>query len=248
MKKKIRKWMLSKSRASSIYLYIPMIMLIMICMIYINTYTRAADTVSDNLKGSIDAANLAASTINMEAFLNDFNNFEITGCASTGAMTEEEIFQATKRFITYEKALQDNVGLTDSFSFQGGTCGWAANFISSGNMRIDRFIVYDVIGGRNGNTIVAYDMNHAVTSYTESPVFTKYIVGRIGDSQTVTPGGNIVDCPTIYSEVSFPLQSAGMFRSSFFTNPEQINSQEDVDYINGRKRVSRSSVTGIRMN
>ena len=248
MKKKEKKRILSKARGSSIYLYVSMLLLIMVCMLYLNTYTRAADIVSDNIKSSLDAANLAASTINMETFLNDFKNFEITGYASAGPMSAEENIQVTKRFIAYEKALEDNVGLTNSFAFKGGTCGWAADFISNGGLQIDRFIVYDVIGGTDGDTIVAYDISNAVTSYTENPVFSKYVVGKIGDPLTVTPDGEPVGCPTIYSKVSFPLKSATLFQSSFFTDTKKITSQDDKDYANGDKRVSRSSTTGIKLD
>ena len=255
MKKKIK----IKSAGSSIYIYIPMLIVFIIILFYLNMYTRAADTVSDNLKTSLDASALSATVVNMDQLIKE-GKLSINGYSTADSGWNPQEYMDTdgnvwtektiviKRFISFEKALKSNVGLTNDFTFRGGTCGWAADFIEDNGktpkFTIDEFILYDFAD----NTVVSYTAKD-ITSYTETPTFQKNTVGTVirGDNDKVikstayTPEGYEIKEPTIYVKVSFPVKTASIFNDPSFVS-------EDVASQDHTFRVSKSSTTNIRSN
>ena len=111
-------------------------------------YVRAHSTVSDNLKSSHDGATLAATLVNSVGSNVNEKNPSIIGLTTEGAITDDEKEVVQNRFTLYERALCENIGLTDSFNFDGGSCGWAANYTIEGTLLIDEFKIYEIKNGK----------------------------------------------------------------------------------------------------
>ena len=247
MKKLFRK---QKANGSSIYMYIPIIFLLIWILIFVNIYLRAADTVSDNYKTSLDAANLSITLVNTDVLLHKgrIGIVALSEEGSTTNMTNAERNKVQSLFEIYERVLQSNIGLNNDFSFQGGTCGWASNILASGGLTIDDFIIYDIAPD---DTIYAYRI-YDVSNYTVSPSVSKNVAGKL----TRDAGGNITgtnvrtpenilvtDC-TLYTSISFPMEAPGITRFPWVN----YNTLEDgvKEFINGEKRASTSSTTSLK--
>lgn len=196
-----------KEEGSNIYIWVISIFLFLVLLISLSLFERSADTISDNLKTSLDTANLAATTVNVEHWLKK-DEFGIVGCVSDSTTcTEEEKEVVLKRFNTFQTALMENVGLTDQFEFSGGTCGWACNYISSGTLKIDKFIIYEDINGH----VYSYTIE-GVTTKTTNPTITKKDCGALGVAKTEefkkangTTVSQTITGPTILTKVEFPV-------------------------------------------
>lgn len=201
------KKIIKKEEGSSIYIWITNIFLLLITLISLSMFQRSADTLSDNLKTSLDTANLAATTVNVEEWLKK-DKFGIVGCASdTPGCTAKEREMVIKRYNTFQTALMENVGLTNNFEFSGGTCGWAGNYISSGTLKIDKFIIYEIVN----DNVYSYTVEN-ITSYTSQPNVIKKYCGKVGTAKTeeFTHKQNkvitkTIDGPIILSKVEFPI-------------------------------------------
>ena len=182
-------------------------------LIYVSVYIRAADTLYENYKTSIDNANLSVTIANSDVLLHD-GRLGIVALSDDGSVTEmnaKEKAKVGKLFESYEKVLQSNVGLDESFTFKGGTCGWAGDMLASGTAVIDTFVIYDIAPD---DTVYSYEIS-AVESYkTASEIQTK-IKKRVAGSVTRDSNGDVnsttaktpentlvTDC-TVYSKVSF---------------------------------------------
>lgn len=261
IQRKIKNDRQDKAEGSSIYIFIPMVFLFTVIFFYLNVYMRAADTVSDNLKSSLDSSTLSATIVNMDQLITD-GKLQINGYATASATWNPQVYTDTdgktwteqsimiQRFISFEKSLQSNVGLKDDFSFQGGTCGWAADFIGDNKnakrFAIDSFIVYDIVD----NNVVSYSISN-VSAYTARPVITKAVVGsvtkgpnnKVITSTAKTPENVVIKEPTIYAKVSFPVKEASIFADPTWVGPELASQSSSRSF-----RVSKSSTTKIKSN
>ena len=87
--------------SSSLYLIIPVILILMVVIFNANMYIRAADTVDDNFKTSLDAANLAATVVNVEQML-ETGEIRILGeLTESTVLSDDERKMVQKRFITF---------------------------------------------------------------------------------------------------------------------------------------------------
>lgn len=247
----------AKGKGSSIYVYIPIVLLFFIILFYINTYDRAAEVVADNLKTSIDSATLSSTTVNMDQLLNE-NILEINGFATQGGTWSsdgKEKENVIKHFVKFENALQTNVGLDDTFMFSGGTCGWGAGFISNTNQprvfQIDQYTIYEIID----NTIVSYNIENVSRRTLDPPIVkkvegtvTRDPDGKVIDSTVYTPGNHKVVDPTIYVSTSFPIRPLALFSSGEWLDQTGITDPDMQKYLAGTLRVSKSSTTSIKTN
>ena len=240
-----------KADGSSIYLIIPVLFLLIWILIYVNMYTRAADTVSDNFKTSLDAANLSVTLANTDVLLHR-GRIGIVALSEEGSTTisSEEIAKVRSLFRSYEKVLQSNVGLNDDFSFSGGSCGWASNMLASGNLVIDEFIIYDIAPD---DTVYAYKIS-GIGLYTETPTVTRSVAGsltrdlsgKISGTTAKTPENTLVTDCTVYSKVSFPMSPPGIVNMTWVDYSDARTDPDTADFLDGNKRVSRSSTTSLK--
>lgn len=243
-----------KKNGSSVYIYIPIVFLLVWVLIYVSVYIRAADTLYENYKTSIDNANLSVTIANSDVLLHD-GRLGIVALSDDGSVTEmnaKEKAKVGKLFESYEKVLQSNVGLDESFTFKGGTCGWAGDMLASGTAVIDTFVIYDIA---LDDTVYSYEIS-AVESYkTASEIQTK-IKKRVAGSVTRDSNGDVnsttaktpentlvTDC-TVYSKVSFPVKASSIANLSD-GNMEGIDA-DSKDYLEGKMRVSTSSTTSLK--
>lgn len=199
-----------KVKGSSIYIILPFILLFFIILFLFNMYIRAHSTVSNNLKSSHDAATLAATMVNSVKNNVDEKNPSIIGDVIEGAITNDERSIVQNRFSTYEQALCENIGLTNSFSFDGGSCGWAANYTIEGTLRIDEFKIYEI----KNNKVYSYTVKN-INSLTSAPTVTKKLEGDSG--LVSTPNGvKITEYATVYSRISFQPKAISKNITDFF--------------------------------
>lgn len=243
-----------KADGSSIYIYIPMVFLLICVLIHINLYLRVADTLYENYKTSIDAANLSITVSNNDALLHD-GRLGIVACSTDGSTTEMNTSEETrvgKLFESYEKTLQSNIGLDNTFAFKGGTCGWAGNIVTSGTVEIDMFLIYDIAPD---NTVYAYEINNVKSYQSASAIQTK-IKKRVAGKVTKDAEGNVTgttvrtpentlvtDC-TVYSKVSFPVKASDI--ASLNDGKMDENDADNQEYLDGKMRVSTSATTSLK--
>lgn len=258
-KRKIRNKMLIKQNASSVSIFVPVVILLIAILFCTNNYMRAADIVADNFKTSLDAANLATTVVNVEKMVHEGSLSIIGEIQDNTNLSSYETYIVQKRFVTYEKTLQSNIGLTDGFSFQGGTCGWAAGQIvatknengvnKKGTLIIDSFIIYDI----TETNVYAYEVTN-VTDYTETPAINKTLAGtvtrdsggKVVSTTAFTPEGIEVVTPTVYSKVSFPIAPPKIVHFEWVDYSSVKSNPEVAEYINGDKWVSKTSTTSIK--
>lgn len=258
MKQKLRKQIVlhhkRKADGSCVYLYIPIMFLIIWVLIYVTIYLRAMDVVSSNYKTSIDNANLAVTVANSDVLLHK-GRVGIVACSETGSttlMNHDEVTKVSKLFESYEKVLQSNIGLDDTFTFKGGTCGWAGDMLASGTVKIDVFQIYDIAPD---NTVYMYEITDVSSHLTASAVqgkikksvagtITKDADGNVISTSVRTPENTLVTDCTIYSKVSFPVKASGIANLED-GNIEGIDA-DSKNYIEGKMRVSSSSTTSLK--
>lgn len=252
--------MKKKKEGSMSYFFMPLVFILCTILIYVNVYMRSADTMSDNYKSSIDAANLSATTVNLSRFLNE-NEFSILETTTNGSLTADETKAFNDKFKDWEEVLQNNVGLTDNFAFSGGTCGWAGNILASGTARVDRYSLYDLVlnnvdsEGRYHYNVVCYETKN-VTKYTTNPQIKKTQVktnGRAAEiirdkdgnivSSNVTAEGVTITGPVLHTEVSFPIKAPLGLTNTAFSPDSYDNSTQT--FISGNMRVKKSSTTSL---
>jgi len=266
MQRKIKVWhkFTSKQKGSSLYLMIPIILLFVMVLFYVNNYTRAADIVADNFKTSLDAANLSVTVVNVEKMVHVGSLTIIGEINESSELSDYETYIVRKRFETFEKTLQSNIGLKDDFSFSGGTCGWAANQIvarkevngkyEKGTLTIDSFVIYDIAG----DTVYAYEISN-VTQFINNDdiIITKTIAGSVSErninnqvvsSTAFTKEGIMITTPTVFSEVSFLIEPPRIVDFEWVDYSSVESDPEIAEYIRGEKRVSRTSTTSIKYN
>lgn len=239
--KRLNKFLKKKQSGSSIYIWIAIIFLTLVMFFSVSLFERSADTLSDNLKTSLDSANLAATTVNMDRWLEN-GRPNITGYnVSETTLSEEEKNSILKRYTTYQQALMDNVGLDNDFSFKGGTCGWAGNYVSSGTLTIKDFIVYDVIN----DDVYSYTISN-IKSKTENPTIEKSYIGKVGAAKTIEyyalngdKESKEITNPMVLSEIEFPVNIR------FLRNIGKWVSNEDINSVNNIT-VGKSSITEIK--
>ena len=76
-----------KKNGSSVYIYIPIVFLLVWVLIYVSVYIRAADTLYENYKTSIDNANLSVTIANSDVLLHD-GRLGIVALSDDGSVTE----------------------------------------------------------------------------------------------------------------------------------------------------------------
>lgn len=243
-----------KTDGSSVYVYIPIVFLIVWILIYVSLYLRAMETLSSNYKTSIDTANLSITVANSDVLLHE-GRLGIVACSEDGSisdMTANEKAKVGKLFESYEKTLQSNIGLDDTFTFKGGTCGWAGDMLASGTVVIDMFIIYDIAPD---NTVYEYKIDN-IGSYTSASGVQEKIKKRVAGTVTTDADGNvtassirtpertlITDC-TVYSKVSFPVKAPGIVNLDH--GDEEGIDADSKDFIDGKMRVSTSSTTSLK--
>lgn len=248
MRRVIRK---CKAKGSSIYVLIPILFFLTWILIYVNIYMRAADTVSDNFKTSIDTANLSVTVANADVLLHK-GRIGIVALSQDGddSLSNEEKYKVQTLFQSYEKALQSNVGLDNDFNFRGGSCGWASNLMTSGTLTIDTFIIYDIAPD---DTIYEYKIT-GVNKYKSSPTVSKSVAGtllrnasgKIIGTTAKTPENILVTDCTVYSSVSFPVRAPGIASMDWVNYTDVRSDAEMAEFIDGNKRVSKSSTTSLK--
>jgi len=250
-----------KEQGSSLYLMIPSILLIIVILILMNTYLRAADVVEDNFKTSLDAATLAATVVDLDWLVQEDKISIIGETSDSTILASDEENMVRKRFATFEKTLQSNIGLREDFTFEGGTCGWAANLLVAnkivdglevpGSLIIDSFIIYEIVN----TNVYSYTVSN-ITEYTSLPIVNKSLVGTVTKdtnnniltSTATTPEGTPIMCPTIYATASFPIEPPG-FANLDWVDYESVTGDEEIaNFVKGGKYVSRSSTTGLKSN
>ena len=225
-----------KAKGSGLYLLICMILILFMLLLFFNIYRRSINTLADNLKASVDAANLAATTVDVN-YLQNTNNIDnveddelhIVGCANSGPiLTEEEKDVVTKRFISYQMALMNNVGLNNDYFFSGGTCGWAANILTNNGLTITEFRIYEIVDDK----VIIYKVKGDITSSTNNPEIIKN-VADLGSCwiyfTNMDYTNRLVTEPTVYSEISLTIKKLPILR-------------------NAPKKVYKTSVTSIKEN
>ena len=167
-------------------------------------------------------------------------------------MEPNEKAKVLKLFESYEKALQSNIGLTNSFSFEGGTCGWAGNMLTAGTARIETFKIYDIAPD---DTVYVYsidNVNQYLDASAASSKLTKRVAGKVtrdSDGKVIrttvkTPERTLVTDCTVYSKVSFPAKAPGIVNLENEVKDEV--SAETKDYLDGKMRVTSSSTTSLK--
>lgn len=243
-----------KADGSSVYMFIPIVFLFIWILMYVNIYMRATDTVSDNYNTSIDAANLTITVANSDVLLHK-GRLGIVALSSDGSVTDmnsAEKEKVGKLFESYERSLQSNVGLNDSFQFSGGTCGWAANFISSDSAVIDTFLIYDVAPD---DTIYVYEISDVkgyLSAKKAEDKVTKRVAGhitrdsakKITGSSARTPENTLITDCTVYSKVSFPVKTPGIANLGY-VKEEDIDA-DAKDFMDSKMRVSSSATTSLK--
>lgn len=246
-KQLLKKRFLRKEKGSNLYIWAMTAFLLLFSMFSLSFYERSADTISDNLKTSLDAATLAATTYNMEKLTKE-DSFGVTGCVYNGAsLTEDERAMVLKRYEVFQEALMNNVGLDDNFNFKGGTCGWACNFISSGGLTVKSFVIYDIVE----NSVYSYRIED-ISSKTSSPAITKSYCGEVGNAKTepflakdkiIQPD---ITSPVLLAKIQFPVNTKIMTNGIFsfiYADEEEENKPVKDNLI-----VTRYSLTGIKQN
>ena len=249
MLKRIR---IKENGSSSLYFIIPVVLILMVVIFNANMYIRAADTVDDNFKTSLDAANLAATIVNMEQMLNTGEIRILGPITDNTTLSADEKTMVQKRFVTFEKALMSNVGLKSDadFTFSGGTCGWSAGMLASGSLIIDEFTIYELTETK----VYAYTISN-ITGYTETPTVYKILCngtitrtnGKVTGSTVYAADGTLITDPTIYSKVSFPVEPPGFINVNFVDMSTVTPGSEIDQFIKGTKRVSKDSVTSLKI-
>lgn len=251
-----------KKEGSISYFFMPMVFLLCAVLIYVNMYMRSVDTMSDNYKSSLDAANLSVTTVNLPRLLSG-NVFSLLGDTSAGSLTDKETASFNEKFKDWEEVLQNNVGLTDEFAFSGGTCGWAGDFLASGTVKVDRYSLYDFVlkevdtSGNYHYYVICYETKD-ITKYTTNPQIRKTPLkdssgnlaevirdknGNVKSSTAVAEGVTITG-PTLHTEVSFPAKAPlGLTDSSFGTNAAQDDKAKE--FLSGNMRVKKTSTTSL---
>lgn len=264
-----------KKSGSVVYFLTPMVAILIAILIYVNVYMRSVDTMVDNYKTSLDGANLAVTVIDSPEYTRS-RTMTVLGDTSEGVLTTAEKSSFDETFTLWEDALTKNVGLTDTFEFSGGTCGWAGNVLASGSVRIDEFALYDLAfsdydheTGQTTYVVMKYTVEN-VEGYTTSPNVNKTqltdsygnaaIIIRDGNgnlvSTTAMAEGKLISGPTLHTEISFPVKAAlGLVRMNNFvdddknvlTDTDGTELSEDVKtYINGDQRIVKSSTTSLK--
>lgn len=252
---------MKKKKGSISYFFMPFVFLLCLVLIIVTIYMRSVDTLADNYKASIDAANLSVTTFSLNDLLTN-NILSISGKTySDNTLHQDEKTAVEDKFVEWEDALQKNMGLTDDFNFSGGTCGWAGHNIASGAAKVDYWVLYDfALSGidSSGNyiyTVWKYSIKD-IDKKTLEPTITKTAVkDDYGNLAVVvkTPLGNDLSSnanidglhitgPTLKSKVSFPVKAP-------FGLGKYRNKEEDTDnvstFLNGNMVVSKTSTTSI---
>ena len=254
--------MKKKKEGSISYFFMPLVFLLCAILIYVNVYMRSVDTMADNYKSSLDAANLSVTTVNLPRLLNG-NVFSILGTTSEGKLSDKEKNAFNEKFTDWEEVLENNVGLTSAFAFSGGTCGWAGDFLSNGNMQIDRYTLYDFVlteidsSERYHYQVMRYEVKN-ITKHVTNPSITKTVVkdshgnpaevirdkdGNIISSNAVAEGVTITG-PTLHTEISFLAKAPlGLTNNSFSGD---ANNDADLNtFLSGNMRVKKTSTTSL---
>lgn len=246
MKKLIR-----KAEASSLYIWVLFIFLLMVMFCSLSFFLRATDILSDNLKTSLDASNLAATTINVDSFVQE-GHFGIIGDIDTSAPNdasenEKKIFK--EKFRIFQDALMSNVGLDENFNFSGGTCGWAGNYLSSGSLTIKKFIIYEVRDNFVYEYKYEFKPGDAVGKINiENLKIEKNKLGEVGSENAYTDpfyqngvkASKKIENPMILSCVEFPLNSK-FIKTNIFSLWDKDDFEIEDEII-----VSKYSVTEIK--
>jgi len=238
--------------SSSLYIIVPVVLLLFAIIFNASMYMRAADIVDDNFKTSLDAATLAATVANIEHML-ETGEIRILGeLTDSTTLSSDEEQMVRKRFVAFEKALMSNVGLKSdaTFVFSGGTCGWSAGLLSSGPLIIDEFTIYELTETK----VYAYTINN-ITGFTTTPNINKRLCsgaitrtnGKVSGSTVYTTNGTLITDPTIYAKVSFPVEPPGFINTSLMDTSTITPGSEIDQFINGTKRVSKDSVTSLKI-
>ena len=235
-----------KSEGSSIYIWMPIIFIIMFLMLYLGLYSRSANIVSDNLKTSLDTATLAATTVDINGFLETNLLGFIGNVTDDVTITDKERSEVLKKYTIFQTALMENIGLDNEFNFKGGTCGWAGDFISSGPLKLDSFTIYEVIN----NHVYAYEIND-IGAKNISPAITKSSCGNVGIAKTKefisSDGRKItkeITQPIILAKVEFPANTGFLINSIY----KLLYDEESVEGINNELIVSKYSITELKSN
>lgn len=252
-----------KKEGSISYFFMPLVFLLCTILIYVNVYMRAVDTMADNYKSSLDAANLSVTTVNLPRLLNG-NVFSILGTTAEGKLSNKEKNAFNEKFTDWEEVLESNVGLTSSFAFRsGGTCGWAGCALSNGKMQVDRYTLYDFVlteidsSERYHYQVMRYEVKN-ITKHVVNPSITKTVVkdshgnpaevirdkdGNIISSNAVAEGVTITG-PTLHTEISFlaraPLELTNTSFGSDANNNADLNT-----FLSGNMRVKKTSTTSL---